>query len=103
MDKDNKTVYMEAVAKPEDCPKPDAQNFAKTASIAETLNAACPLENVFRHLVPPVVRQQQDELQKILQGIVSKEFQNIQTANEQLQAFLKQLGLPQSLHSLTAA
>lgn len=34
---------------------------------------------------------------------MSNEFTKIQTQNEQLQNFLKQLGLPQSLHSLTAA
>lgn len=94
---------MEALAKPDEVPKPDAQNFCKTVSVLERLNAQNPLENQFRHLVPPAVRQQQDELQKILQGIVSNEFTKIQTQNEQLQNFLKQLGLPQSLHSLTAA
>lgn len=66
MEKDNKTVYMDSVPKPHEVPKPDAQNFCKTDSIAEQLNAACALENQLRHLVPPEVRHQQDELQKIL-------------------------------------
>lgn len=56
MAKDNKEVMMEPVAKPDEVPKPDAQNFCKTSSVLEQLNAISPLENQFRHLVPPAVR-----------------------------------------------
>jgi hypothetical protein len=56
MEKDRKTVMMEALAKPDEVPKPDAQNFCKTVSVLERLNAQNPLENQFRHLVPPAVR-----------------------------------------------
>ena len=73
----------------EDCPKPDATNYVKTESAAEVINAASVLENHFRHLVPPAVRQMQDELKNVLQCVISEQFNKVQTANEQLNNFLK--------------
>jgi len=67
---ENRKVYYEAEADPESVPKPDPQNFVKTISIAEVLNASTPLDNQLRHLVPPAVRQMQEELTKMLQLIV---------------------------------
>lgn len=47
------------------------------------------------------MRKLQDELTIILQQTVQDQFTKIQTCNDQLQAFLQQLGLPMSLQSLT--
>jgi hypothetical protein len=82
MMKENDNVYMDGIPKPDTVPKPDPQSFVRLISIADELNKAGPLDNQFRHLVPPIVRQQQDELQKILQGIIQQEFTNIQKSNE---------------------
>lgn len=89
MIKENKTIYYEGEINPEDAPKPDATNFVKTESAAEIINAAAGINEHFRHLVPPAVRQMQDELKNVLQGIISEQFNNVQKANQQLSDFLK--------------
>lgn len=55
-----------------------------------------------RHLVPPQVRQMQEELKNMLNGIVQGEFTRIQQCDEQMDTFLKQFNLPQALHAITA-
>jgi hypothetical protein len=83
-------------------PKPDPQNFVNLTSQADIVNATPELDNKLRHLIPPAVRQMQDELKNMLQGIIQQEFSKISQTEEQMTTFLKQYGLPQSLHSLTA-
>lgn len=102
MNQENKTVYYDNEPSVEDCPKPDPTNYVKTISMADVLNANSPIDEKLRHLVPPAVRQMQDELSKVLQGLVQEQFTKIQTCNDQLQNFLKQLGLPMSIQTLGA-
>jgi hypothetical protein len=77
MIKENQQVYYEPEVPADDCPKPDPQNFVKTISMAETINALPILDNQFRHLVPPAVRQMGEELKAILQGVIQAEFTKI--------------------------
>ena len=58
-------------------------------SIAEELTSSTQLDELLRHLVPPAVRQMQEELGKTLQMIIQDQFSKIQQCNEQLQSFLK--------------
>ena len=64
---ENKTIYYEGNIDASECPKPDPQNFVNLSSVAEELNKTPELDNKFRHLVPPAVRQMQDELKNVLQ------------------------------------
>lgn len=66
MIQENKTVYYETETSPDDCPKPDPTNYVKTISMADVLNVLSPLDEKLRHLVPPAVRQMQEELSKVL-------------------------------------
>lgn len=43
-----------------------------------------------------------DELKNVLQGLVQAEFSKISQLDDQMTGFLKQYGLPNVLHSLTA-
>lgn len=45
----------------------------------------------------------QDELKQVLAQIIQNEYTKINQFDEQLNAFLRQYGLPQSLFSLTAS
>lgn len=56
MAQENKSVYYENEPSPDDCPKPDPQNFVKTMPMLEVLNELSPLDEKLRHLVPPAVR-----------------------------------------------
>ena len=58
----------------EDLPKPDPQNFANLSSLAEELGKTPDLDGKLRHLVPPAVRQMQEELKAMLQGVIQHEF-----------------------------
>lgn len=60
---ENKTLYYELESQVEDTPKPDPQNFVKPISVANLLSQASPLDAHLRHLVPPQVREMQNELQ----------------------------------------
>ena len=72
-----------------ECPKPDPQNFVQLSSVADELNKTPELDNKFRHLVPPAVRQMQDELKNILQQIIDQEFGKITQFDDQMNTFLK--------------
>jgi len=100
---ENKTVYYDTVMDADDCPKPDPNNFVKTIDISAEINAKANLDNQFRHLVPPAVRQMQDDLKNILQGIVSEHFGKVQKCNDQLNNFLKQMNLPMAIQSLSSS
>lgn len=89
MIQENKTVYYDAEIPASECPKPDPNNFVKMIPIADMINEKPIIDNQFRHLVPPAVRQMQDELKNILQGIIAGQFNKVQTCNDQLNAFLK--------------
>lgn len=89
MIQENKTVYYESETPLDECPKPDPTNFVKTIDVKATLDAASPLDQHFRHLIPPAVRQMQDELKNMLQAIISEQFNKVQTCNDQLNTFLK--------------
>ena len=69
--------------------------------MSEEVNGTPELDDKLRHLVPPAVRQMQEELKNMLGGIVQGEFTKITQYDEQMNAFLKQYGLPQTLHSIT--
>ena len=60
------------------------------------------LDEKLRHIVPPAVRVLQDELKGVLQQMIQQEFTNISTKDEQMSGFLRQFGLPEILHSVTA-
>jgi len=61
------------------------------------------LDGQFRHLVPPAVRQMQEELKNMLQNILSDNFNKVQTCNANLQKFLGQMSLPMCIQSLQAS
>ena len=102
MIKENKTVYYEAELPIDECPKPDANNFVSTqepvnADKKSLINEPAPIDAQLRHLIPPAVRQNQEELKNVLQGIISEQFNKVQTANEQLNNFLKSMNLPMAV------
>jgi len=103
MIKENKTIYYEAELPIEDAPKPDATNYVKTESVEKLIHEAPAIDNQFRHLIPPAVRAMQEELKNMLQGIISEQFNKVQTANEQLNNFLKSMNLPMAIQGLSAA
>jgi len=72
-------------------------------SVADEINQPPELDNKLRHLVPPAVRAMQDELKQVLSQIIQNEYTKISQFDEQLNGFLRQFGLPQSLFSLTAS
>lgn len=102
MSKENKSVYYDTVMEADECPRPDPNNFVKMVDITAEINAKPSIDNLFRHLVPPAVRQMQDELKNILQGIVSEQFNKVQKCNDQLNGFLKQMNLPMAIQSLSS-
>lgn len=99
---ENKKIYYESAMARADLPKADPQNFANLSSVADEINKTPELDAKLRHLVPPAVRAMQEELKNVLQGLVQAEFSKISTYDEQMNGFLKQFGLPNALHSLTA-
>ena len=70
--------------------------------MSEEINKAPELDAKLRHIVPPAVRALQDELKTCLQTIIQQEFSKVAQFDEQLTGFLKQFGLPEALHTLTA-
>lgn len=66
MIQENKSIYYDAELPASECPKPDPNNFVKMVPIAALINELPAIDNQFRHLVPPAVRQMQDELKTIL-------------------------------------
>ena len=83
--------------------KPDPQNFVNLLQMNDEINQKPPLDEKLRHIVPPAVRAMQDELKVILQQIIQTEFSKVAEKDEQMTGFLKQFGLPEALHSLTAS
>ena len=71
--------------------------------MADEINARPDIDDKLRHVVPPAVRVLVDELKNILQQIVQTEFSKVAEKEEQITGFLKQYGLPQVLHSITAS
>jgi len=74
---ENKTIYYDPETPIDEIIKPDAQNFVSPASIADQINTPTHLDEGLRHLVPPAVKQMQDELGKILQQIVQDQFTKV--------------------------
>jgi hypothetical protein len=70
---------------------------------AEEMNKPAEIDNKLRHLVPPEVRAMQDELKNECQNVIQGEFTKITQFDEQMNAFLKQYGLPECLHQITAS
>lgn len=70
--------------------------------MSEEINKAPELDAKLRHIVPPAVRALQDELKTCLQTIIQQEFSKVAQFDEQMTGFLKQFGLPEALHTLTA-
>lgn len=52
--------------------------------------------------MPADVRANQEELKQQIQVIIQGEFSKITQTDEQMGGFLKQYGLPECLHTLTA-
>lgn len=98
----NKSVYYEQEPGLEALPKPDPQNFVNLVAMTEEINQVPELDAKLRHVVPPQVRQMQEELKNYLQQIVQAQFTRIQQCDENLDTFLKQFNLPQALYSITA-
>lgn len=98
----NKAVYYETIVPVDQVAKPDCQNFVNLQSVLDELNHVPDLDKKLCHLVPPAVRQMNDELKNVLQGIVTEEFNKATQLDEQLNKFLAQFGLPQSLQALSA-
>jgi len=67
---ENKSVYYDPETPVAEITVPDAQNFVSCANMAEEIGGSTHLDESLRHLVPPAVKQMQDELGKILQQIV---------------------------------
>ena len=99
---ENKTIYYEPMVNAEDLPKPDPQNYVSLEACTEELGKPSELDGKLRHLVPPAVRAMQEELKNQIQGIIQEEFTKISQFDEQMTAFLKQYGLPECLHTITA-
>jgi hypothetical protein len=59
---DNKSIYYEPNVNVNDLPKPDPQNYVALESCAEDINKPAELDQKLRHLVPPEVRANADEL-----------------------------------------
>jgi hypothetical protein len=63
---ENRTIYYEKVPAPNDIPKPDPKNFVKMEDQTAMLSKAPELDAKMRHLVPPAVRQDLQELKNLL-------------------------------------
>lgn len=100
---ENKKIYYEPNIPTGEVEKPDPQNFVNLLTLSDQLNEVNPLDEKLRHIVPPAVRSMQDELKSMLQQIIQTEFTKVAEKDEQMTGFLKQFGLPEVLHSLTAS
>lgn len=65
------------------------------------LSKASDLDAKLRHLIPPAVRQDVQELKNVLQNQLMEEFGKASKCDEMLDGFLKQYGLPTALHNLS--
>jgi hypothetical protein len=67
---ENKSIYYDSEVPVDEINKPDPKNFVSCISIADEINSTSHLDENLRHLVPPAVKEMQNELGKILQQIV---------------------------------
>ena len=101
--KENTSVYYDTVPTEASLEKPNAKNYVKLVDCSADLNAQTELDNHLRHLVPPAVRQMQQELKQVCESIVQSEASKDRQLEEQLSGFLKTFGLPEALTSATAS
>lgn len=71
--------------------------------MSEELNLKSEIDAKLSTMTPPAVRALEGELKNMLQQIVQSEFSKVAEKDEQMSAFLKQFGLPQVLHSVSAS
>jgi hypothetical protein len=64
---ENKSIYYDSEVPVDEINKPDPKNFVSCISIADEINGNSHLDESLRHLVPPAVKEMQNELGKILQ------------------------------------
>jgi len=100
--KDNQQIYFERDFPDSSIPKPDQQNFVKLEPVNEDVKVSHPIEQKLRHIVPPQVRQMQEELRAQLQEIVNQQMEQVNKNDASQRQFLQTNGLPHSLHSLTS-
>ena len=74
---ENKTIYYEPSLDLSEMPPADPQNYVNLTSMSEEINATPELDDKLRHLVPPAVRQMQEELKNVINGLIQQEFSKI--------------------------
>lgn len=60
-----------------------------------------PMNDIFRYIIPPQVRNMQSEFKTIIQNVIDQKYKEIEKADLELRAFYGQYQLPQSYHDLT--
>lgn len=97
-----KTVFFEKVTPAKEVKMPDAKNYVKyDAGCKEELETVSPHEDVFRHIIPPQVRNLQSEFKTVVQNLLDQKYKEQEAKDVEQRAFFGQYGLPQSFFDLT--
>lgn len=97
-----KTVFFEPITPPGQVKMPDAKNFVKFDDSANAELLVVPhMNDTFRYIVPPQVRNMQSEFKTIIQNQIDQKYKENEKADLELRAFYGQYQLPQSYHDLT--
>lgn len=66
-----RTVFFEKVTDYKDVKMPDAKNYVKyDGGCKEELEKTSPHEDIFRHIIPPQVRNMQSEFKTVVQNLL---------------------------------
>lgn len=101
--KTNNSVYYDIIPKVESIEKPNPKNYVKLLDCSAEFNAPPELDNHLRFLVPPAVKVMQTELKTVLDTVVNGEMEKDRNCEDQLNGWLKTMGLPGVLSSVTAS
>lgn len=85
---DNKTVYYEKEPGASTLPPLDPKNFVKLVDVKAEMTSTPDLDAKLRHLVPPQVRQDVQQLKDQLNTVLQAEFDKCSTTDAMLAGFL---------------
>lgn len=90
-----KTVFFEQITPFQQVKIPDAKNFVKLDPSANDELLVIPAMNdTFRYIIPPQVRNMQSEFKTIVQNIIDQKYKEVEKADLELRAFYGQYQLP---------
>lgn len=86
-----KTVFFEQITPPAQVKMPDAKNFVKFDDGANAVLLEVPhMDDTFRYIVPPQVRNMQSEFKTIIQNMIDQKYKANEKADLEQRAFYGQ-------------